>query len=71
MADLIGDEAARKVREEFGGLIVSIPKLDGFHREQRDDSIRAEYDKGAKVGGLARKHNLTIRHIYNILEAKP
>lgn len=71
MADLIGEAAALKVREEFGGLVISIPKLDGVQRKQRDDTIKTEYDSGVKVGALARKYNLTIRQIYNILGAKP
>jgi Mor family transcriptional regulator len=71
LADLIGDEAALRVREEFGGLVVSIPKLDDVRRRQRDDAIRSEYDKSGKVSELARKHGLGIRQIYNILKKQP
>jgi Mor family transcriptional regulator len=72
MADLIGDEAALKVREEFGGLVLPIPKIDSVHRKQRDDKICAEYDAGASVSQLARRYRLTVRRIYGILnEAGP
>ena len=63
----MSEGAPLKVCREFGGLSVSVPKLDQYHREQRDAGIRAEYDRGSKVAALARKHGLTIRSIYNIL----
>lgn len=71
LTDLIGKEAALRIREEFGGLVLSVPKVDGAERKKRDDTIKADYDKGRKAAELARAHKLTIRQIYNILGKTP
>jgi|GEM_PF-759531 Mor family transcriptional regulator len=67
VVEITGDEIALKICEELGGLVLAIPRAGGFYREQRDAAIRADYDQGVKVPGLARKHHLTSRQIYNIL----
>jgi len=71
VAALIGDELTLVLCDRFGGLSIPVPRLAGFHRNQRDDIIRAEFDNGTKVRDLARKHRLTARRIYGILKAKP
>ena len=50
---------------------MSVPKVDGAERKKRDDTIKADYDKGRKAAELARAHKLTIRQIYNILGKTP
>lgn len=71
ITEIVGIEAALRIVGEFGGCYVFIPKLTGLKRASRNAEIRAVYDKAAdKVGvvkRLARKHNLTIRQIYNLL----
>jgi len=77
VAEIVGVENALRIASEFGGLWVSIPKLDSLHREIRDRSIREAYDNAQKtqkthtVRNLARTHNLTSRQIYNILGVQP
>lgn len=75
LAEIVGVENALLVSREFGGLWISIPKLDDLRREERNAAIREEYDgstdKTDTVRGLARKHNLTTRQIYNILGVQP
>lgn len=75
VAEIVGVENALKLAQEFGGLWISIPKLDNLKREIRDAKIRAIYDhtedKTGTVRSLARKHDLTARQIYNILGVAP
>lgn len=76
LAEIVGVENALRVAQEFGGLWISIPKLDNLKREVRDGEIRAAYDRAGSgktdtVRQLARKHNLTARQIYNILGVEP
>lgn len=76
LAEIVGVENALKISREFGGLWISIPKLDSLKKEVRDAGIRAEYDAadGSRtdtVRRLARKHDLTSRQIYNILGMQP
>ena len=75
LAEIVGVENALLVSKEFGGLWISIPKLDDLRREERNTLIRAAYDKSIDkthtVRVLARKHNLTSRQIYNILGVQP
>ena len=75
VAEIVGVENALKLAAEFGGLWISVPKLDNLKREIRDAKIRAVYDraddKTGTVRALARKHDLTARQIYNILGIAP
>lgn len=75
LAEIIGVENALMVSKEFGGLWISIPKLDDLRREERNATIREQYDRAEEktdtVRSLARRHNLTSRQIYNILGIQP
>ena len=75
VAELIGVENALRLSAEFGGLWISVPKLDRLKREVRNPKIRKRYDaakdKTAVVRALARENNLTARQIYNILGEQP
>jgi Mor family transcriptional regulator len=75
VAEIVGVEKALRISQEFGGEYISIPKLDGLRRTARDASIRKDYDespdKSRAVRRLARKHNLTMAQIYNILGKQP
>ena len=75
VAEIIGVDNALRLSNEFGGLWISIPKLDDMRREVRNTEIRRQYDaaadKTSAVRDLARQHNLTGRQIYNILGIQP
>ena len=75
LAEIVGVDNALMVSKEFGGLWISIPKLDDLRREERNAAIREAYDgageKTETVRFLARKHNLTALQIYNILGVQP
>ena len=75
VAEIVGVENALKISAEFGGLWISVPKLDGLKRDVRDRAIRKQYDdskdKTALVRRLARENKLTARQIYNILGVEP
>jgi Mor family transcriptional regulator len=71
VALLLGEELTLALCNQFGGLTINVPRLAGFHRNKRDDRIRAEFDSGKKVRRLATKYHLTSRRVYQILKAKP
>jgi hypothetical protein len=50
-----------------GGTELYIPKCDGARREALYQTIRAEYDAGARVRDLARKYRFTERWVQQIL----
>jgi hypothetical protein len=48
LAEIVGVEKALRVSQEFGGLWISVPKLDDLRREERNASIRDEYDRAGR-----------------------
>jgi Mor family transcriptional regulator len=67
IAEVIGEDAARALCAVFGGEAIYIPKLDSVENAQRVAAIRREYN-GVNIPQLARKHNLTIRRVQQIVE---
>lgn len=66
IADIIGDEAARKLCEAMGGDTVYLPKPESLDAADRAERIRAEYT-GGNVKELALKYNLTRMRVYQII----
>jgi Mor family transcriptional regulator len=75
IAEIVGVEKALRISDEFGGGYVAIPKCDHLKRASRNGEIRDEYDhaedKTGVVRKLAKKHDLTTKQIYNILNVQP
>jgi Mor family transcriptional regulator len=67
IAEVIGDEAARKLCEAYGGEAIYVPKLDTLEAVERVAAIRREYN-GSNVAKLARKYNLTQMRVYQIVQ---
>ena len=64
--DLIGEDAADKLKNYFGFEYVYFRKIDETLRIIRNEKIVNEFD-GGNFGYLCKKYNLTERFIRNIL----
>lgn len=65
---LFGKDLAQKVKHEFGGLVVYIPKSYGQSRATRNAKILERFGKGDSIERLARNFRLTERRISQILQ---
>lgn len=61
------DKVARDAREAWGGDRVFISKRPGEGRSERNQSILRDYQRGERLGLLARRYNLTERRILQII----
>lgn len=78
LASVIGREAAEALVKRFGGTDLYIPRCADALRGARDAAICREYDElvasmsgNEAVQRLARQHQLSDRHIFNILKRVP
>ena len=62
-------EAAKALSGEYGGQTLTLPKLDKALIQIRNRRICAEAIAGESLAMLARRYDLTTRHISNILAA--
>lgn len=53
VAILIGVDNALKLSGVFGGITITVPKLNSIHLAERDREIRKEYDSGVPDNGSA------------------
>jgi Mor family transcriptional regulator len=67
IARVIGEDAMRKLCREYGGEVIYIPKLDSIDGLATARRIREDYN-GANAVLLARRHNLSVRRIQQIVE---
>jgi Mor family transcriptional regulator len=66
MAAVIGVEATVQLAQTFAGSSVYFPKLERALLSLRNQVIRREFD-GANVKQLARRWNLSSRHLRHIV----
>lgn len=66
MAEVIGVEATVQLARTFSGSSVYFPKLERALLTLRNEVIRREFD-GANVKQLARRWNLSARHLRHIV----
>lgn len=69
IAEVIGEEATRKLCEAFGGEAIYVPKAESVENAERLASIRREYN-GGNVALLARRYGLTTRRVQQIVEGE-
>lgn len=66
VAEIIGEDAARKLCEAFGGDTIYVPKAETLDSADRIAEIRKAYNGGnAKV--LAERYGVTRMRIYQIV----
>lgn len=70
IAEIIGEDAARKLCEAYGGEAIYIPKVESLLAVERVAQIRQEYN-GQNVTKLAKKYKLTERRVQQIVEDLP
>lgn len=58
---------AKEVREAWGGDRVFVSKRPGEGRSERNQSILRDYQRGERLGLLARRYGLTERRILQII----
>jgi Mor family transcriptional regulator len=72
LAEKVGVRKALEISELFGGTTACFFGHRRHLNRWRDKQIRAEYDAGGiSVTELARKYNLSERHVYTILGQQP
>lgn len=67
LCQLLGEEAAQQLSNEFAGPSVEIPRNVALQIEQRNRLIMADREAGMTQNELARKYQMTTRNIRNIL----
>ncbi|MBF0546201.1 MAG: hypothetical protein HQM08_17290 [Candidatus Riflebacteria bacterium] len=65
----IGLKIATKIRKDFGGEVVYIPKGRCYELSLRDSTMLAEYN-GNNATDIFRKYGITRRRLLQILQAK-
>ena len=71
IAQVIGLDAARALAVAFGGMPITPPRLRHMMRDVRNRAIAQERKSGASVEQIARRHEMTVRQVYNVLAASP
>ena len=69
LAKLLGFENARILSNTFGGETLTVARCSNLLRYQRNKEICTKYDAGVGVRALARRYEVTERHIYSILSS--
>lgn len=67
----MGVKVAIMLAQVFKGVAIYPRNIDPLLLRIRDDAIRKEYDRGAKVKDLAIKNGLCTRTIENVLSQAP
>ena len=75
LKEIVGDEAYRQVMERLAGATVYFPALPSNaewpDKEQRNISLKEDFYSGKyEVGDLARKYDLSISHVYKIIQGR-
>lgn len=69
LANIMSIESAQALCAEYGGKILSLPKLDKALMQLRNRAIHRDSTAGDSLSALARRYSLTTRQISNILTA--
>lgn len=68
LAIWLGEDVAKKVCAEFGGLSVEIPRLEALRRADRNAQIISDMAAGLSQRNAALKYRMTERNIRNIVK---
>jgi len=71
VAKAAGMQAALDIMLALGGSTIYVPCIEDLQRRMRDERIRREYARGAKVRVISRKYGLTERTVYKVLRKRP
>lgn len=75
LAEVVGIEAAGILTRHFGGEVLAVPLCKAAMLELRNRAIRNEFDDISRehsaihaAGQLARKYQMTERHVWRVLK---
>lgn len=68
-ARVIGVEAMRVLARHYGPRLLEMPIATHAHKRRRNDTIRAGARSGLSQSQLARRHQMTARHVRRICSA--
>lgn len=68
LEEIVGPEAAQRFADRWGNREIQVPKCAKALRLVRDRAIARAYDDKVPVPEIARRHNLTERHIWKVLK---
>lgn len=68
LAEVVGVQHAHRLCKHFGGEKLYIPKLTQHYIQQRNRNIVNQYSNGMSVVELCKEHELSDRHIRDILK---
>ncbi|MBF0309492.1 MAG: transcriptional regulator [Magnetococcales bacterium] len=67
-ADQIGGHLAQRLASHFGGQQIYIPKDTLFALSKRDEEIYAAWSDGWKHHELAKRYNLSVQWVYEVIK---
>lgn len=67
IARTIGYAKAHALKQEFGGLHMSLATCDHYYTRERNERIKADYLTGTSTIALAGKYDVTQRRIQHIV----
>jgi len=67
IARVIGYAKAHALKQEFGGLHMSLATCDHYYTRERNELIKADYLNGISTIALASKYSVTQRRIQHIV----
>lgn len=73
LKDIAGEEVYKQILEKMAGVTVYFPSSKGewIDKEERNQNLREDFYSGKyEVGDLARKYELSISHVYKIIQGK-
>lgn len=75
LAEVLGIDAATILTHHFGGEVLAVPLCKAAMLELRNRAIRSEFDDISReysaihaAGQLARKYQMTERHVWRVLK---
>ena len=67
IAKVIGYAKAHALKQEFGGLHMSLATCDHYYTRERNELIKTDYINGISTIALASKYSVTQRRIQHIV----
>ena len=67
IAEVTGMDAAVRLGLVFGGSMLYVPMVEDLQRMVRNERIQRDYHRGVTARMLARRHGLTERSIWRVL----
>lgn len=70
LLEVLDPESIYNLMKTYGGDTLFIPKIDGILKMERNQKIIDDFNSGLSYKQLAKKYDVTTRHIRKLLEEK-